>query len=50
MDNSHWFASNAGDNMKPGDTVVVPLDSEYMNNITLWTNATAIMYNNTYET
>ncbi|WP_114326604.1 SLBB domain-containing protein [Candidatus Colwellia aromaticivorans] len=45
MDNSNWFASNAGDNMKPGDTVVVPLDSEYMNNLTLWTSATTIMYN-----
>tara|TARA_R110001583_G_scaffold138880_1_gene290581 strand:+ start:5458 stop:8217 length:2760 start_codon:yes stop_codon:yes gene_type:complete len=45
MKNSNWFASNAGDDMKPGDTVVVPLDSEYMNNLTLWTSATTIMYN-----
>ena len=45
MENSNWFASDAGDNMKPGDTVVVPLDSEYMNNLTLWTSATTIMYN-----
>jgi polysaccharide export outer membrane protein len=45
MENSNWFASNAGNNMKPGDTVVVPLDSEYMNNLTLWTSATTIMYN-----
>lgn len=45
MDSSNWFASNAGNNMKPGDTVVVPLDSEYMNNLTLWTSATTIMYN-----
>jgi polysaccharide export outer membrane protein len=45
MDNNSWFASNKGDNMKPGDTVVVPLDSEYMNNLTLWTSATTIMYN-----
>ncbi len=45
MENSNWFSSDAGDDMKPGDTVVVPLDSEYMNNLTLWTNATTIMYN-----
>ncbi|NQY88446.1 MAG: SLBB domain-containing protein [Colwellia sp.] len=45
MASSNWFASNAGDNMKPGDTVVVPLDSEYMSNLTLWTSATTIMYN-----
>ena len=45
MDSSNWFASNASNNMKPGDTVVVPLDSEYMNNLTLWTSATTIMYN-----
>ena len=45
VDNDHWFTTNAGSNMKPGDTVVVPLDSEYMNNLTLWTSATTIMYN-----
>jgi polysaccharide export outer membrane protein len=45
MESGNWFASNAGSNMKPGDTVVVPLDSEYMNNLTLWTNVTTIMYN-----
>jgi polysaccharide export outer membrane protein len=41
----NWFSSNNGSSMKPGDTVVVPLDSEYMNNLTLWTSATTIMYN-----
>ncbi len=40
-----WFSSDAGSNMKPGDTLVVPLDSEYMNNLNLWTSATTIMYN-----
>jgi polysaccharide export outer membrane protein len=45
LENSNWFASNEGNDMKPGDTVVVPLDSEYMNNLTLWTSATTIMYN-----
>ncbi len=42
---SNWFAANASADMQPGDTLVVPLDSEYMNNLTLWTSATTIMYN-----
>jgi polysaccharide export outer membrane protein len=42
---NNWFAEDASSNMKPGDTLVVPLDSEYMNNLTLWTSATTIMYN-----
>ncbi len=41
----NWFASDAASNMKPGDTVVVPLDSEYMNDLTLWSSATTIMFN-----
>jgi len=45
MESGNWFSADAGSNMKPGDTVVVPLDSEYMNNLTLWTSATTIMYN-----
>jgi len=45
ISSTNWFASDASSNMKPGDTLVVPLDSEYMNNLTLWTSATTIMYN-----
>lgn len=45
MTSSNWFASDADSKMKPGDTIVVPLDSEYMNNLTLWTSATTILYN-----
>jgi len=45
MDSGNWFASDAGSNMKQGDTVVVPLDSEFMSSLTLWTSATSIMYN-----
>ncbi len=44
MSSANWF-SDPGGNMKPGDTVVVPLDSEYTNNLTLWTNVTTILYN-----
>ena len=44
MASANWF-SDPGSNMQPGDTVVVPLDSEYTNNLTLWTNVTTILYN-----
>ncbi|RHW76027.1 SLBB domain-containing protein [Colwellia sp. RSH04] len=45
MENANWFTSDVSSNMKPGDTIVVPLDAEYMNNLSLWTSATTIMYN-----
>jgi len=43
--NSSWFSSKAQDQMKAGDTIVVPLDSGYMTNLTLWSTATQIIYN-----
>jgi len=45
LEESNWFSSSADSVLKPGDSIVVPLDSEYMNNLTLWTTATTIMYN-----
>ncbi|MBL4941366.1 MAG: SLBB domain-containing protein [Colwellia sp.] len=45
MASGNWFSSHANSYVKPGDTVVVPLDTEYMDNISLWTSATTIMYN-----
>jgi len=45
MSSGNWFTNDAGDNLKPGDTIVVPLDAEYMNNLTLWTSVTSIIYN-----
>jgi len=45
MQSGNWFSSEANNAVKPGDTVVVPLDTEYMDNISLWTSATTIMYN-----
>ncbi len=41
-DNS-WFESNSG-GLAPGDTVVVPLDSYYMEDLSLWQAATQIIY------
>lgn len=37
-----WFNSDVA--MQPGDTVVVPLDTEYKDNITLWSEVTQIIY------
>lgn len=45
MEGRNWFSSEGNNDVKPGDTVVVPLDTEYMDNISLWTSATTIMYN-----
>lgn len=45
MHSGNWFTSDAGENLKPGDTIVVPLDAEYMNNLALWTSVTSIIYN-----
>jgi polysaccharide export outer membrane protein len=45
MESGNWFSSDTGDNLKPGDTIVVPLDAEYMNNLALWTSVTGIIYN-----
>lgn len=41
--NSSWFASNS-DQLRAGDTIVVPLDTEYMNNLTTWSSVTQIIY------
>lgn len=45
LEQSNWFAGAADSSLKPGDTIVVPLDSEYMNDLTLWSTATQIIYN-----
>ncbi len=39
-----WFASNESVKLSPGDTVVVPLDSEYMDSLKLWATGTQIIY------
>ena len=42
--NGSWFAVNNSDLLSAGDTIVVPLDSGYMNDLTLWSTATQIVY------
>lgn len=45
LEENNWFAGTSDTSLKPGDTIVVPLDSEYMNDLTLWSTATQIIYN-----
>jgi polysaccharide biosynthesis/export protein len=40
-----WFRRGAGQQLEPGDTVVVPLDAERMRPLPLWTAVTTIVYN-----
>lgn len=44
-DNGSWFAVNQiGGQLAPGDTIVVPLDSQHLDSLTLWSTATQIIY------
>jgi polysaccharide biosynthesis/export protein len=40
---SRWFGSNS--EIRPGDTIVVPIDAERMRPLPLWTAVTTILYN-----
>jgi polysaccharide export outer membrane protein len=40
---SRWFRQNA--DIRPGDTIVVPLDAERMRPLALWTAVTTIIFN-----
>ena len=40
---SMWFSDST--ELSPGDTIIVPLDTEYKDNLTLWTQVTGIIYN-----
>ncbi|MGI2168938.1 SLBB domain-containing protein [Shewanella sp. MF05960] len=40
---STWFTSSS--KMEPGDTIIVPLDTEYKDSLTLWGQVTTILYN-----
>jgi len=39
----NWFSKN-NSILEPGDTIVIPLDTYYMDDITLWQTATQIIY------
>ena len=42
---SRWFDYRASVPIKPGDTIVVPLDTEHIPALPLWTQVTQILYN-----
>lgn len=43
--NSFWFANTDNNiGVMPGDTIVVPFDSNNIDNLTLWSSATQIIY------
>ena len=39
-----WFSGDDSDKVRPGDTIVVPLDVERVRPINLWTNVSQIIY------
>ena len=41
---SAWFGRRGGQEIRPGDTIVVPLDADKMRPITFWTGVTQILY------
>lgn len=44
VDLGGWFRLGSKNRLEPGDTIVVPLDTEYTNNMELWRDATQILY------
>ncbi|MEM9058492.1 MAG: capsule biosynthesis GfcC family protein, partial [Pseudomonadota bacterium] len=44
QESSRWFGRSSTTPIRPGDTVVVPLDADRMNRLTLWTNVSQIIY------
>ncbi|MCV2883298.1 SLBB domain-containing protein [Aestuariibacter sp. AA17] len=44
-DGGFWFSGDsAAGEIRPGDTIVVPFDSDNVDNMSLWANATQIVY------
>ena len=41
---SKWFGRSGNLDMRPGDTIVVPVDTDRVRSLTLWTNITQILY------
>jgi protein involved in polysaccharide export with SLBB domain len=40
-----WFSRGGSRDVRPGDTIVVPLDAQQMRPLTVWTSVTQILYN-----
>lgn len=43
LSNDRWFRGRK-EALQPGDTIIVPLDTEYKDNMTLWAQVTQIFY------
>ncbi len=43
--NSSWFSRGQGAAINPGDTIVVPFDTERLPPLPFWTSVTQILYN-----
>jgi protein involved in polysaccharide export with SLBB domain len=41
---SRWFGRSNGTEIRPGDTIVVPLEVDRIRPLTLWTSVTQILY------
>ncbi|KAA1152420.1 polysaccharide biosynthesis protein [Pseudoalteromonas sp. FUC4] len=39
-----WFAANNAEQLEPGDTIVIPMNADHMDRLTLWSTATQILY------
>lgn len=42
---SGWFGRGDSTRVQPGDTIVVPLDTQKVSKLQLWTNVTSVIYN-----
>jgi polysaccharide export outer membrane protein len=42
---SRFFRGRGRGDIRPGDTIVVPLDADYISRLSLWTSVTTIIYN-----
>lgn len=43
LPSSSWFAGGDSE-LKPGDTIIMPLDTEYKDSLSLWTQVTQILF------
>ena len=41
--NSNWFGGG-GSQLEPGDTIIMPIDVDRLNQLELWTNVSQIVY------
>ena len=42
---SSWFSFNNESKLGPGDTIIVPMDTTYTEDLELWSQVTSILYN-----